>query len=419
MIGSGGSAPSVCGFVYFIKVPKDIVDDAVATNGSYTLSNNIKRVGDDDDGVTAELTIGSKANVPGDKKNINKSYEDWGDNGYDAKAGYTIEINPDGKKLSNEDYLDISDIFKITGYKTPDGVMHNGMGLLDATISSIVVEDMDDLDSQGAPKKITDYVYIPEYNKTTTEEKETNHEFTFYDAGANGRKWIGSVKSGEQITLTIKGPVGATYDPNEGGWQSGVISYRDGTELWSQEVAGESLREKIPAFTIGADGTAQISVTVPNNENIKGLGFELWSNSSLEVTEVTGVAKETVTSVDSVAMSFQVPDEKHLKITYYYNITVNEKTPGTGLEIGNKPPVGSEVFFQNEASVNTSDGRETDEAGEQKFVVQSSHASSTAGSIPRIEKVDIGNYAINDLDATFKLAKYDDGKWIYATEFTT
>lgn len=420
-IGSGGSAPNVCGFVYFIKVPKETVDNAVNTTGRYELSNNIKRVGDDDEGVTAELIIGSNTDSPDNKENIKKSYQHISSDETFARARYSIEINPDSKKLSNEDYLDISDIFKVTGYNEPGCTewtpekKHTGDGLLDATINEILVEDMDNLDANGNPTKITDYVYIPEYNKTTT--TPTTNNYTFEKFSSDALKWRSAVKPGEEITLTITGPAGTTHE----NW-AGAFYFKDSTGVIN------IAELPTPSFTIGTDGTATIKVTVPTTtkegKKIGMVEFNFYGSGSVKantITGVTGVANGVETSFDSAAMSFRVPDEKHLKITYYYSLTVNGNTPGTGLTIGDTPPEDSEVFFKNEASINTSDGKETSETDETHFVIQHSGATITAGNTPSIEKVDIGNYAINNLNATFKLAKYnkETQEWIYATEFTS
>lgn len=393
------SNAGVTGFVYYTTISKDIVDNAVAENGYYELSNNIKREGDEDDGITASLIIGSKTDLPGDKQNITKSYDSSrGNDKLNVYARYSIEINPDAKKLSNEDYLDLSDLFEVTGYKEPNGTEHRETGLLDATIHNIVVEDME------TGEKVTDYIYYPpEINKEKELVKLDSSAYSLTDDHGSPDGWF-TFTSNEDLSAYTEFIFEIQGTPNQNvDLVLQTYGYTDGIKV--EEIDKQ----------YNTDGKAQVKVILEKKvEKDKKICFYV-ANCNSTVKVISAGTEQLITKNVN---SFKVPDERHLKITYYYSLTVNDKTPGTDLKVGDKPPADSEVFFKNEASVNTSDGKEISETDEVHFVVQKSDATVTTADIPKIEKVDIGNYAVNNLNATFKLAKYDNGNWVYATGFT-
>lgn len=409
---------NVDSFVYSVKVLKSTVDAALENPGYYDLTNTIKQEGDEGNGETAILTIGQQTTAPDGKANISKSYT--GGDKENAYAKYSIELNPDAKKLSNEDYLDISDIFEVTGYREPstadnngniinEGTLHRETGLLDATIHDIVIEDLDNLDSKGNPTKLTDYVYFPP-------EKQEENEFVSFvgsvgtisnDGTYHAFKLSQDMSQGSEFVIEITGTSNAEFSFN-------YVSY-------GYDKKGFTMEAVDSVTNFDANGKAKLKITftedIAKNSEIC---FNVNNSTGSSVIDA-GATQKFIKSVNTL----RVPDETHLRITYYYSLTANEKTPASGIAgtdpvvIGARPPAGSEVYFKNEASFNTSDGKEISEAGEQNFIVQRVNATIQTGNIPSIEKVNIGNYKINNLNATFKLAKYVNGSWKYATEFTT
>lgn len=400
-------------FTYFIAIPVETVKDAIDAYGFYELGNGVRRTDETEDEV-AKLRVGSEADVPSDGKVISKGYvNNDGANEEDAKATYTIEINPERSKLSSEDFLDITDIFEVTGYQTPDGKKVEGTGLIDATVSYVIVQDVDD------PSFKMEYSYIPKYNQESTEKGSADYgELAWKENGKRVKKEEIQLRSGDKITFTIKGVPGSSYtkDATWGGVNGEIYYYSGG--IWTNPIASEP----IPDFTLDeTTGTYTLTLTVPSYDGdavIDTFTFETW-DGSFTMDSVTATAETYVTSISSAVLSFQVPDGRHLRITYCYDLKTNANTPG-GVAVGEKPPVGSVIYFKNEASMDTSDGTKKDKTDEVELRVSESDANVTTSNFPSIEKVNVGNHSINDLGATFKLAEYDkdNSRWVYATGFT-
>lgn len=395
-------------FIYFTAIPVEKVDAKIAEDGYYPLTNSIRR-SDETEGITAELSIGSNGDAPSDKSVINKNYVKI-DKNDEAQAQYEVEINPEGKKLSSEDYLDITDIFEVTGYKQRDGIKQTGQGLLDVVVSSVEVLDLDNLDSQGNPTKLTDYSYTPPSENKEQVEVITDCKNSFSTTINNGSDFtlINSdvISANTEVVLKLKGG-------NSG--ESVSLSYA----FWSDIGEADGMTFEVIDSVFDADGNARVKIKFAKKIEklqsqicliVEGMSFK-------EAPEVISAeSKETKEIINNV-MSFQVPDERHLKIVYCYDLKTNENTPG-GLPVGSKPPVGSEIYFKNEAAVNTSSGTQKDDTDETSFVVARSGATVTTVKVPSIEKVNVSNHSINNLEATFKLAKYENGNWVYATDFT-
>ncbi len=396
-------------FIYFTAIPVEKVDAKIAEDGYYPLTNSIRR-SDETEGITAELSIGSNGDAPSDKSVINKNYVEADKN--EAQAQYEVEINPEGKKLSSEDYLDITDIFEVTGYKQRDGIKQTGQGLLDVVVSSVEVLDLDNLDSQGNPTKLTDYSYTPPQEQSEDVDIfvdcKDSFDNPYCSQGYLTLNISKVISAGTEVILEFSGGTsGASVSLEYALWDGTVLSKDDGVTF------------EIIDSVFDADGNAKVKIKfakeVATGKKVCALVGNMANMDYVVQTIVSAESKETKKIINNV-MSFQVPDERHLKIVYCYELKTNENTPG-GLPVGSKPPVGSEIYFKNEAAVNTSSGTQKDDTDETSFVVARSGATVTTAKVPSIEKVNVSNHSIDNLEATFKLAKYEDGKWVYATDF--
>lgn len=401
-------------FVYYTATPVETVDTAVAAQGYYELNNTITRK-DDTKGETATLVIGNKPSGPSDNNQvITKEYntEDLDSDAKNARAKYTVYINPDAVKLSSENYLDVSDIFDITKYVTPSGQEYTGSNLLDATIQDIKVFDMNNLNANGKPTSISDFILFPAETREENEFISLGNDV--YNAVRYGNNkdnitWLyiqfaRDVAQGNEFVFEIPGTPNANVEFDDG--------YRGGLYgIGGVEVV--ALDEKFsPA------GKARIKITLTadaKSGNDLNIGIINAVNG-----DYTLISAGLTQQVEKTVNTLKVPDEKYLKITYYYNLKVNANTPadnGETLTIGAKPPVGAQVYFKNEASLETSDGTKKDETDETNFVIQNAGATTSTGVLPSIEKINIGNEAENNLEATFKLARFNNGKWEYASDF--
>ena len=95
---------------------------------------------------------------------------------------------------------------------------------------------------------------------------------------------------------------------------------------------------------------------------------------------------------------FTLPDGGHYEIMYDFVI---KNEDGSSLKSG------STLTLHNEAIVHTSGGDKTDESSKTTYTIQESEVTTRVGQNFEIVKVDIGNQSINDLNAEFKLAKFD------------
>lgn len=144
----------------------------------------------------------------------------------------------------------------------------------------------------------------------------------------------------------------------------------------------------------------------------------------------TGVSDSTGEN-GAALIKLTLPDEKHIKIDYTYKLIANSNTPSVidecktkikgryvKVEKGSDIPSGDSIKFKNEARLFTESVSGDDSTKETEYKVASSNAFVSINKLPKIKKVDIGNYNINDLDAKFLLARYSETNqsWQYATK---
>ncbi|MGN0631281.1 MAG: Cna B-type domain-containing protein, partial [Ruminococcus sp.] len=135
----------------------------------------------------------------------------------------------------------------------------------------------------------------------------------------------------------------------------------------------------------------------------------------------------------SALLKLTIPDEKHIEIEYVYKIIANENTPSVinqcksstrvngryvTMTPGLVPPANDKVTFSNKAKLISDSATDESEVKNQEYVVSKSSGTISTDILPKIKKVNTGDYTINALSASFLFAKYENGKWYYATEIT-
>jgi len=133
----------------------------------------------------------------------------------------------------------------------------------------------------------------------------------------------------------------------------------------------------------------------------------------------------------SALLKLQIPDETHIQVDYVYKLIANKNTPSVihgcksstrvngryvTMAPGLVPPAGDKVKFTNVASLKTDSASDESAVSGTEYEISSSSGTISTNALPSIKKVNTGDYTINDLDAKFLFAKYENGNWYYATE---
>lgn len=128
-------------------------------------------------------------------------------------------------------------------------------------------------------------------------------------------------------------------------------------------------------------------------------------------------------------LKLTVPDATHLQVTYSYKIIANKNTPSVihgckvrkngryvPMESGLVPPAGDKITFSNTAKLKADSASGESSHNNQEYTVFQSGGTISTNPIPKIYKVNTGDYTIKSLHASFLLAKYESGSWYYASK---
>lgn len=128
-------------------------------------------------------------------------------------------------------------------------------------------------------------------------------------------------------------------------------------------------------------------------------------------------------------LQLTIPDETHIVVDYTYKMIANETTPSVinkcksstrvngryaTMQPGFVPPAGDKITFSNKAELISDSASDESEVKDTEYEVFKSSGMITTDMLPKIVKVNTGDYTINDLQAKFLLAKYEKGQWYYA-----
>lgn len=389
-------------FTYTTAVPKSIVDAAIAANGKYELTNKIKKT-TETDYKDSTLTIEKKGDTPTESNLLEKSAEFHGTQKIAGTPEYKLIVNPDGKKLSNSDSIELKDIFQITGYQENSGNRIDGQNLVDAELDFVSIKDL----NTGRVLSASEYSYldsIEEDRKVERTNLGTHGTFNCYNPGEYFiRAWDYTYLKGTELIVEVEGKSGTDVDATSD----------------AKNITLESLSKQYDE-----NGKAQIKITFKEN-NTSDITIKTANPTSNNITFVSSTLVKEIVSVKHI-LNLTLPDETPLQVSYAYKLRANENTPDSytkeekdKVTIGNTPPVGDKIYMKNEATLQTSNGSASDRVNETEFQILQASSTVETISYPKIKKVDVGDYSI-ELNATFKLARYDttDQKWHYATAFT-
>ena len=389
-------------FTYTTAVPKSIVDAAIAANVKYELTNKIKKT-TENDYKDSTLTIEKKGDTPTESNLLEKSAEFHGTQKIAGTPEYKLIVNPDGKKLSNSDSIELKDIFQITGYQENSGNRIDGQNLVDAELDFVSIKDL----NTGRVLSASEYSYldsIEEDRKVERTNLGTHGTFNCYNPGEYFiRAWDYTYLKGTELIVEVEGKSGTDVDATSD----------------AKNITLESLSKQYDE-----NGKAQSKITFKEN-NTSDITIKTANPTSNNITFVSSTLVKEIVSVKHI-LNLTLPDETPLQVSYAYKLRANENTPDSytkeekdKVTIGNTPPVGDKIYMKNEATLQTSNGSASDRVNETEFQILQASSTVETISYPKIKKVDVGDYSI-ELDATFKLARYDttDQKWHYATAFT-
>lgn len=396
-------------FTYTTAVPKSIVDAAIAANGKYELTNKIKKT-TETNYKDSTLTIEKKGDTPTESNLLEKSMVKTAGQLNGKKIGrpeYQLVVNPDGKKLSNSDKIELTDTFEITGYQEKGQTRVDGSNLVDADLFSVSVRDI----NTNRLLSTSEYSYLDSIEEETKIEtvdcddptKANTSNLVSWNAGSyRVYSWNYTFLKGTELVVEVEGTPNA-----ETGLQQWNISSSKGIVTLIDDHFDENGKAKV-----------KIKITIDcSNSDI--CEFSVTNATTKSIKFVSATLQKEVVSVKHI-LNLTLPDETPLQIWYRYQLKTNENTPDTDKNItasGAVPPAGDKIYMKNEAILQTSNGSAGDHISETEFEILEAEASVETISYPKIKKVDVGDYSI-ELDATFKLAKYVDGKWHYATAFT-
>ncbi len=397
-------------FTYTTAVPKSIVDAAIAANGKYELTNKIKKT-TETNYKDSTLTIEKKGDTPTESNLLEKSMVKTDGKLNGKKIGrpeYQLVVNPDGKKLSNSDKIELTDTFEITGYQEKGQTRVDGSNLVDADLFSVNVRDINTnrlldtseysyMDSIVEDRRV-ETVDCGDPTKSNAANLISYQEGSYYVYSFNY-----TFLKGTELVVEVEGTPGEKVELTQ-------YSPTDNTIIATPETD-----------SYDADGKVRIKIKFNRNSKNENpaCNFTTKHATSKNITFVSATLQKEIVSVKHI-LSLTLPDETPLQIWYRYQLKTNENTPDTDKNItasGAVPPAGDKIYMKNEAILQTSNGSAGDHISETEFEILEAEASVETISYPKIKKVDVGDYSI-ELDATFKLAKYVDGKWHYATAFT-
>lgn len=403
--------PPLC-VTYYTGIPVETLKSAVsAGTDGYTVTNTIAQKGSDAKTASVKVT-GSTADT-GDKNLLTKNIASSNKNGaYTAENGqlnYSVYVNPDGKYLSNSGGIDLTDDLTLDSY---EGASAAG---IDAVLSMVKVEKIEKpvVDASGAVTDATvvrelstsEYQYLVEHNiKEETPSKRSDlYQFTTSD----NKKWTTNqpyvstspeFPKGDIVTIRLKG------EPNHS-LSSGITVYG---KCVNNSFGGEIVKYPFAGVTFDENGYADITFKIEIDYVINWV-ISLDASDSSDTFSVDSVKAVQVKEINS-RLKLTVPDGEPLKVTYQYTLLKDGKpvTPESLSET-------KTVISSNSISLDTGNASADDQKDSIKFSISKSRAGISAENKPQIVKCDVGDYSLK-LDATFQIAKYQDGKWLFASK---
>lgn len=160
------------------------------------------------------------------------------------------------------------------------------------------------------------------------------------------------------------------------------------------------------------------------------------NKSKLDSSKYTYVFRNGADAKEGVAtLELNVPDATHISIEYTYKLIANENTPSVKngcksttrvngkfpiMQPGMIPPAGDKISMTNTARLETDSNSAEKTKNVDNYEITKSSGTISTTVLPKIQKVNIADYTVNNLEAEFLLAMYgkdESGKtgWIFAT----
>ncbi|MGN1404499.1 MAG: hypothetical protein ACI4XB_09285, partial [Ruminococcus sp.] len=199
---------------YYTGIPVDTLKSSVnaADPSGYVVNNSV--VTSEGEPKNADFIItssGSSADLL--NKTVNTPYNTTSDGKIKAEGGrvqYTINVNPEGKTLSNTGEYDITDAFTVSGCGSLTGT--SALDALDAKLFSVTVKDT----AANRILSSSEYQYTVEYKYETISNSTSKEKYVFTAAESyndNTFKYITSqpweaganFPEGDRVTITLNG----------------------------------------------------------------------------------------------------------------------------------------------------------------------------------------------------------------------
>ena len=362
--------------VYYTAIPVSELEDALAENDG-KLVNSVQRTGEAPD--SAEVEITSSTPIIEEADVLEKDFKQGIVNGY---LTYDLTVNPEGKRLSNENTIEIIDELNLD-YNTTN------------TNGNKTTKTLDDMTIRL--QSVVGYPYVNGVAQNPDDTNATTVNIPYrieYDLVEN----LGDISVANDILLGSWGRAWVLSDTN---WSPGdtiSISGANGLQLRSYTSVidvtdGTAQNTQSSLIDISAD---QYSYIVPSGA--KMLVLYSWSGQSERTLTIQKV-KNT-----PIRLSMDVPDSTPMVIRYVY--TVEPYTE----EEHNKDL----VFFKNTARFTTNNVTATVTEDGSELKVDGSSAQTSTLTFLTIHKTDVNDDGNDQLAATFQVYKYDNGNWTAA-----
>jgi len=181
--------------------------------------------------------------------------------------------------------------------------------------------------------------------------------------------------------------------------------------------------------TTSGNNLVDVNMSNINLYEVDANGNESKLNTSEYVLNFEGTGTDK-----SALLKLTIPDEKHIRIKYTYKLIANENTPSVinecesnvrifgvfdTMKPGYVPPSGDEIQLQNTAKIIHDGLEENSKPCNIDYVIDKAGAVIEVNKVPKIVKVNTGDYTIKNLESSFYLAKYENGRWFFATDVKT
>jgi len=186
--------------------------------------------------------------------------------------------------------------------------------------------------------------------------------------------------------------------------------YTGGEKLTNGKKLVDVLMSNIKIYEVDANG---------NKIELNSSDYTLMFQSGADVSNGAALMKLTI------------PDETHIVVDYTYKLIANETTPSVihgcksstrvngryaTMAPGMVPPAGDKITFSNTAKLSSDSAESSDSKTNTEYEVFKSTGTISTNALPSIKKVNTGDYSIDNLSASFLLARYENGKWYYVDQ---